>query len=61
MVNRADGASERRLRVAMSRAQPQGPPTTASAPVDLTTLVDFCISDTEQDQPFGILNCGFTG
>jgi hypothetical protein len=50
-----------RLIVAISRAQPQGPPTIASAPVDLTTLGGFCISDTEQDPPFGILSRIFTG
>ncbi len=49
------------MRAAISRAQPQGPLTIASAPVVLTTLDDFCISDTEQGPPFGILSCGFTG
>jgi hypothetical protein len=49
------------MRVAISRAQLQGPLIIASAPVDFTTLDDFCISDTEQGPPFGILSCGFTG
>ena len=30
-------------------------------PVDLTTLDGFCISDTAQDPPFGILSRIFTG
>ena len=47
-------------RVAITRGSPQGLLTIASALVDLPALADVCCGESEQDPPFGLLNCGFT-